>query len=83
MTRLVDALAVLDLGGEVSLSGRWVKLQGELCPAYVVEASAGTQYYTWCDDPGPRSIEFYHDATAAIRAALRNAAVPEQLNDKI
>jgi len=84
MTRLVEALEGLDLEGEVSLSGRWVKLRGERCPAYIVEVARGTQYYTWCDAPGSCSIELYHDATAAIRAALRNAAAsPEQQNDEV
>lgn len=74
MTRLVDALHALGLEGEVSLSDRWAKLQGERCWFYVAEGAWGSGYYTWCDDPQARSIEFYLDPVEAIQAGLRRAA---------
>src|SRR5436853_2981894 len=76
-TRLIEALQALDLEGEVSLAGRWVKLQGARCAVYVVEAAWGTQYYTWCDDPAQSAVESYRDPVAAIQAGLRRAAGPE------
>ncbi len=74
MTRLLEALRDLDLGGELSLSGRWVKLEGERCAVYVVEAAWSGGYYTWCDDPGQRAVEHYLDPVEAIQAGLRRAA---------
>ena len=78
MTQLVEALRVLGLEGELSLSDRWAKLQGQQCSVYVVEAPWGSGYYTWCDDPEVRSVEFYRDATEAIEAGLRRAAKPKR-----
>ena len=74
MTRLLEALEALGLEGEVIHSGRWLKLPGERCPVYVVEAAWGAGYYTWCGAPEERSVEFYPDPTEAIRAGLRRAA---------
>jgi hypothetical protein len=74
MTHLVEALHALGLEGEIALSDHWVKLQGERCAVYVAEASWGRGYYTWCDDPHARAVEFYHDPVAAIFAGLRRAA---------
>src|SRR5439155_26001274 len=74
MTRLVDVVKQLDLDGEISILGRWVRLQGERCPVYVIEVAGGCGYYTWCDAPGERTIEPYLDPTEAIQAGLRRAA---------
>ncbi len=73
MTRLVAALHQLGLEGEQRFEGRWVKLQGERCSVYVIEDEWGTGYYTWCDDPPARTVEWYPDALGAIRAGLRRA----------
>ncbi len=87
-TRLVAALQTLGLAGEVSLEGRWVKLQGAQCAVYVAEAVWGTQYYSWCDDAAERAVESYLDPTSAIEAGLRRAggpapasAIPEPASD--
>lgn len=53
MTRLIEALQALGLEGEVTLSGRWLKLQGGRCSVYVAEAG----YYTWCDDREEQVVE--------------------------
>src|SRR5947209_1820112 len=74
MTRLVDTVKQLGLDGEISLLGRWVRLQAERCPVYVIEVSGGCGYYTWCDAPGERTVEPYLDPAEAIRAGLRRAA---------
>lgn len=74
MTQLVDALHALGLEGELSLSNRWARLQGEQCWVYVAEAAWGSGYYTWCDDPNARAVEFYHDPKEAIQAGLRRAS---------
>ena len=74
MTRLVEALNALGLQGEIALSGRWIRLNGERCPVYVIEEAWGVGYYTWCDDPQARTVEFYRDAATAIQAGLRRAA---------
>ena len=74
MTQLVEALQQLGLEGEQRFEGRWVKLQGERCSVYVIEAEWGKGYYTWCDDPQARTVECYPDALRAIRAGLRRAA---------
>ena len=73
MTRLVQAMRALQLDGEVMLSGRWIKLRGDRCAVYVIEASGAT-YYTWCDDPKERWVQRYLDPTEAIQAGLRRAA---------
>jgi hypothetical protein len=77
MTRLVEALRDLELTGQVTLSGRWVTLDGERCRVYVAEAPRGDGFYTWCDDPADRAVEHHPDPTAAIRAGLRRAARPD------
>ena len=74
MINLVDALHELGLEGEQSLEGRMVKLHGERCAVYVVEAAWGMGYYTWCDDPEAREVKFYREPVAAIRAGLERAA---------
>ncbi len=72
MTQLVEALDALHLEGELSLAGRWVKLQGERCWVYVVAAKGGG-YFTWCDDAEERGIVFYRDPREAIQAGLQRA----------
>ena len=74
MTRLVAALQALGLEGEVALAGRWVKLRGERCAVYVAEATFGSGYYTWGEDPGARVVAFYLDPAEAIMAGLRRAS---------
>ena len=74
MTQLVEALQSLGLQGEIAPSGRWVKLQGDLCLVYVVQAVSGAAYYTWCEDPRERAVEFYQDPFAAIQAGLKRAS---------
>lgn len=73
MTGLIEAVRSLELEGESSSSGRWVKLQGEYCTVYVVEAPWESGYYTWCDGKN-RSVEFYRDPVEAIQAGFRRAA---------
>lgn len=78
MTRLEDALQALNLEGEIALSGRWVKVQGECCMVYVVEAAWGGGFYTWCDDPQERAAELYLDPVEALHAGLRRAQRPRR-----
>ncbi len=73
MTRLEEALQALGLEGEIALSGRWVRVQGEQCMVYVVEAAWGGGFYTWCDGPQERAAELYLDPAEALRAGLRRA----------
>jgi hypothetical protein len=74
MTHLVDTLERLGLAPEESLDGRWIKFRGARCAVYIVEAAWGLGYYTWCDAPHERTVEFYRDAHTAIEAGLRRAA---------
>lgn len=74
MTRLTEALQALGLDGEITLSGRWLKLRGGRCSVYVAEAAWDAGYYTWCDDRKERTVEHYLDPTEAIRAGLKRAA---------
>lgn len=75
MARLVEALKALGLTGQISLSGRWVTLDGERCRVHVFEGPRGRGYYSWCDDPTERVVEHFDDPTAAILAGLRRATV--------
>ena len=72
MTQLVEALHTLGLDAEIDLAGRWARFPGERCPIYVVEAARGC-YYTWCDRPGERMVQFYTNPVEAIRAGLGRA----------
>ncbi len=74
MTHLIDTLQQLGLEPEETLDGRWVKFCGARCAVYIVEGAWGAGYYTWCDHPDARSVEFYCDAHAAVEAGLRRAA---------
>ncbi len=75
MTRLVEAVHALGLDAEVDLGGRLVRLQGAHALVYVVEAAQGS-YYTWCDGPGERAVQFYSAPAEAIRAGLGRATGP-------
>ena len=74
MTRLVEALGDLGLEGEVTHAGHWLRLEGRRFPVYVVEVAWNGGYYTWCDGPGERAVEYYRDPTDAIEAGMRRAA---------
>ena len=74
MPRLIEALQALGLGGEITHSGRWLKLQGERCSVYVAEAAWEAGYYTWCDAREEQAVEHYLDPTEAIQAGLKRAA---------
>ncbi len=78
MTRLVDALRVLGVKGDIALSGRWVTIEGERCRVQVVEASWGAGYYSWCDDLTGRAVEHFCDPTEAILTGLRRACRQNQ-----
>ncbi len=74
MTHLGDALQSLGLNSvETVLNGRWITIQGERCRVHIVEAAWGGKYYTWCEQPGDRTIEAFSDPYAAIRQGLRRA----------
>ncbi len=73
MTRLEDALLIQGLEGRFELPGRWATLRGERCAVFVVEAANGEGYYTWCDDPADRAVEFYTAPAQAIRDGMRRA----------
>ncbi len=70
---LTEALRALGLKGQADPSRRWVRIPGERCSVYVYEAAWDGGYYTWCDDPGDKTVEFYQDATEAIQAGLGRA----------
>ncbi len=72
--RLVDALEELRLDAEIAMECRWARIRGERCFLYVVEMSRHRGFFTWCDDPGERAIEFHESALDAIRSGLRRAA---------
>jgi hypothetical protein len=74
MTRLTEALEAMGLEAETELSGRWVKIQGERCAAYVAEAPWAAGFYSWCDDPQDRVVEHHADPAEAIRAVLNRAS---------
>jgi hypothetical protein len=72
--RLVDALRELGLDAEMAMAGRWARIDGEHCSVYVVEMSRKRGFFTWCDDPDERTIEFHEHALDAIRSGLLRAA---------
>jgi hypothetical protein len=73
---LGDILRARGLLFEESLSGRWVKIQGQECAVYVVEGVWSHSYLTWCDRWDAREIERYQTPEAAIIAGLRRAGGP-------
>lgn len=72
--RLVDALKELRLDAEMAMEGRWVQIQGERCSVYVVEMARRRGFFTWCDDPDERAVEYHSDPFDAIHSGLRRAA---------
>ncbi len=83
MTHLVDTLQRLGLEPEASLDGRWVKFRGARCAVYIVEGAWGAGYYTWCDAPHARAVEFYRDADTAIHAGLRRSAHQQRHDENL
>jgi hypothetical protein len=73
MTHLVETIARLKLDGKVELGGRWVRLEGEHCPVYIVEDPFGASYFVWCGAPCDRTVKRYRDAREAINAGLERA----------
>lgn len=77
VTSLVDALRYLDIDAEVLMNGKWARLDGEHFAVYVVEMSHYRGFFTWCDDPAERSVEYYSDPLDAILSGLRRANQPD------
>lgn len=73
--RLYEAIAHLGVQGELSASGRWLRLQGAHCDVFVVEAP-GSHYFVWCDHPAERSVQRFRDPIDAIVNGLGRAAHP-------
>ncbi len=65
----------MGLDGEIALAGHWVKFQGERCAVYVIHATSGGDYYTWCEDTEARVVYSYLDPATAIEAGLRRASL--------
>ena len=81
MTRLVDVMQDMGLKGEISHSGRWIRLRGEQGSVYVVEAAWSGDYYTFSDRPAEQmgkeaedTPEIYLDPATAIEAGLQHVA---------
>ncbi len=73
MTRLTQALEILEIAAETALGGRLAKLQGERCAVYVAEGPRATGFYSWCDLPQERAVKHYDDPVEAIEAGLARA----------
>jgi len=73
VTPLADALRDLGLNGDLSHGGRWLTLWGDRFRVFVVASPQGG-YFTWCDDPGERTVIFLRDPRAAIEHGLGRAA---------
>ena len=73
VTPLANALRELGLNGHISHGGRWLTLAGDRFRVFVVASSRGG-YFTWCDDPGERTVIFLRDPRAAIEHGLGRAA---------
>jgi hypothetical protein len=71
---LVDALHQMGLEAEVAMDGKWVQIEGERCSVYVVELSRKRGFFTWCNDPDERAVEYHSDPFDAIHSGLRRAA---------
>jgi hypothetical protein len=74
MTLLTEALETLGLEAEITLAGRWAKLQGERCAVYVTEAPWAGGFFSWCDDPLERGVEHHTDPIEAIQTGLKRAS---------
>lgn len=70
---LVDTLNQMGLDAEVAMDGKWVQIQGERCSVYVVELSRRRGFFTWCDAPDERTVEYHSDPVDAITSGLRRA----------
>ena len=73
VTPLADALLDLGLNGHLSHGGRWLTLAGDRFRVFVVASPRGG-YFTWCDDPGERTVIFVRDARGAIQVGMERAA---------
>jgi len=71
---LVDTIDLLGLDADLAMEGRWVRIGGERCSVYVVELARGRGYFTWCDDPVERAVEFHEESLEANLSGLRRAA---------
>lgn len=74
---LEDAIRSLHLQGEISMNGRWARLEGERFAFYVVELSYSRGYFTWCDHPSDRIVEHHPDPFTAVLSGLRRASRPD------
>jgi len=70
---LVDTLNQMGLDAEVAMDGKWVRIQGERCSVYVVELSRRQGFFTWCDAPDERTVEYHREPVDAITSGLRRA----------
>ena len=71
--RIRDALQELQLDAEMSMKGRWARIQKERCSVYVVEMTRHRGFLTWCDNPDERVVEFHENALDAIQSGLQRA----------
>jgi hypothetical protein len=71
-TSLVQAMEALGLSGEVSQSGRWVRLASKQGLYYVVEAAWGGGYFAFHEPPTAVEQEIYLDPVEAIQAGFRD-----------
>lgn len=60
------------------MNGKWARLDGAHCTFYVVELSHSRGYFSWCDHPCERIVEYHAELVAAVRSGLRRAAEPGQ-----
>ena len=67
---LAYALTQLCLSGELSSSGRWLRVPAHPYSVFAT-ASAHGEFFSWTDRPGARTIERFADPVAAIERALR------------
>lgn len=73
MTDPVSVMRARGVDGEISPSGRWIRLPGDHGAVYVMQAARGRGYVVWCEPPARRR-EIYLDPDEALQAALRFAA---------
>ncbi len=75
MTHLVDALRILSVHSQVTLAGRWARIEDERCRVHVVDSPWQGSYHGWCDDPAERMVERYANPIEAICDGLRRATI--------
>ena len=68
--RPVDALHHLELDAEILADGRWACLDGTCCCVNDMEMWRHHGFFTWCDDPHERSVEYHMNALDAILSGL-------------